>query len=203
MTEELEKNETQSQESVTPEETITSEEYEKLKLELIETKQQLEAANQEILRRIAEFQTFQRRKNQEIQAIRKYGAEELIKSFIPALNDLDRSVAHVDSASEKTLKDALVMLQKRVENILNRFGVEKIAPQKGDRFDPNLHDAIAKLPTEEAPENTIMDVAENGWKLHDHLLDPAKVVVATALKEITVDTNSNSDEEFPKTPEES
>lgn len=208
MKEDLEKNstpysETNSESQVT-EEVSTDQEFEKLRSELATIKQQLEEAQQENLRRIAEYQTLQRRKNQEINEIKKYGAESLMKALIPALQDFDRILSHSETASEQALREALQMLHQKVENILQQNGLKKIAPNVGDKFDPNLHDAIAQVATNEAPDQSITVIAEKGWMLYDRLLQAAKVIVAVSPKVDTSEDIQQTDQETTeKTSEES
>lgn len=146
--------------------------------ELENVKKELEEVKKELLRSIAENQTIIRRKNNEMQDVRRYASESIVKSLIPALLDFDRVIQHSESSQEQTLQDAVKMLHQKVERILSQEGIKKIQPTIGDKFDPNFHDAISQVPTNEVEDHSIFAIAENGWMLHDRLLQPAKVVVA-------------------------
>ncbi len=162
-----------------------SEEVEELKTQIteLETKigeleKALQEAKNDTLRSIAETQTAQRRKHQELAEQRKYAPESLAKNLLPALLDLERIVHFSASTESAKVIEAVTMLQSKIARALETVGIEKIAPEPGMQFDPDLHEAVGSTPTLEHEEHTIAIVIEPGWKLHDHLLHAAKVLVA-------------------------
>ncbi|MDK9701376.1 MAG: nucleotide exchange factor GrpE [bacterium] len=150
-----------------------------LETQLAEKEKTLQDARNDVLRTLAELDTFRRRKNLEGLEIRKYGAEGLLKALLPALLDLDRLVQHSESVTDTgKLVEAIAMLQGKVEKALETAGALKIAPRPSDAFDPNLHEAIGQLPSNEFLPNHVAILVEPGWLLHERLLHAAKVLVA-------------------------
>jgi molecular chaperone GrpE len=88
------------------------------------------------------------------------------------MDDLSRAESHGDLAGSP-----LEIVAQKIRSGFERFGVAPVG-EVGEAFDPNRHEAIAKLPTEGATNETVADVIEVGYILGDRLLRPAKVAVA-------------------------
>ncbi len=130
----------------------------------------------------AEMQNMQQRFNKERASILKYEGQDLAKSILPALDNLERalSVSAGDPASKK-IQDGVELTYKSLSNALTDNGIVKIG-RAGDQFDPNLHNAIQKTPIddpEKQKEDTIAVVLQKGYQLHDRVLRPAMVSVYT------------------------
>ena len=89
-----------------------------------------------------------------------------------SVDDLNRADAHGDLAGSP-----LELVAQKIRTGFERFGVAAVG-EVGEAFDPNRHEAIAKLPTPGATSETVADVIEIGYVLGDRLLRPAKVAVA-------------------------
>ena len=126
------------------------------------------------LRAHAEMQNIQRRANEERQQLQKYRSQDLAKAILPSLDNLERALA-VEGLTDD-VKKGLEMVQESLVHALKEEGIEEIVAE-GD-FDHNYHMAIQTMPADdEHPADTIAQVFQKGYKLHDRILRPAMVVV--------------------------
>nr|DAX54010.1 MAG TPA: heat shock protein GrpE [Caudoviricetes sp.] len=126
------------------------------------------------LRAHAEMQNIQRRANEERQQLQKYRSQDLAKAILPSLDNLERALA-VEGLTDD-VKKGLEMVQESLVHALKEEGIEEI-PADGD-FDHNFHMAIQTMPADdEHPADTIAQVFQKGYKLHERVLRPAMVVV--------------------------
>jgi molecular chaperone GrpE len=120
----------------------------------------------------AELANFRQRVERDRQANRDAVIIEVIRSLLPAIDDLDRANTHGDLAGTP-----LELVAQKIAQSFERYGVAKVG-QVGEEFDPNLHEAIMRMPTQEAPAETVADVLEVGYTLGERLIRPAKVAVS-------------------------
>lgn len=120
----------------------------------------------------AEFANYRKRIERDREANREGNIAEVVKSMLPVLDDLSLAEAHGD------LSDGpMAVIVQKLRASLDKFGLIVIG-EKGDVFDPHLHEALVQLPTPGVTVNTIADVIAPGYKLGERLLRPAKVAVA-------------------------
>ncbi|WP_204983441.1 nucleotide exchange factor GrpE [Streptococcus equinus] len=125
------------------------------------------------LRAHAEMQNIQRRANEERQQLQKYRSQDLAKAILPSLDNLERALA-VEGLTDD-VKKGLEMTRDSLVRALNEEGVEEVVVEN---FDHNLHMAVQTLPADdEHPVDSIAQVLQKGYKLHERLLRPAMVVV--------------------------
>ena len=125
------------------------------------------------LRAHAEMQNIQRRANEERQQLQKYRSQDLAKAILPSLDNLERALA-VEGLTDD-VKKGLEMTRDSLIRALNEEGVEEVV---AENFDHNLHMAVQTLPADdEHPADSIAQVLQKGYKLHERLLRPAMVVV--------------------------
>jgi molecular chaperone GrpE len=126
------------------------------------------------LRVSAEMQNVQRRANEERLQLIKYRSQDLAKKILASLDNLERALA-VDGLTED-VKKGLEMVQESLISALKEEGVEEVSYES---FDHNLHMAVQSVPADdEHPADTIVQVFQKGYQLHERLLRPAMVVVA-------------------------
>ncbi|NJD61572.1 MAG: nucleotide exchange factor GrpE [Deltaproteobacteria bacterium] len=128
----------------------------------------------------AEFDNYRKRVAREKEAVVSYGNERLLRAILPFLDNLERAMAQAgaESASEGLLA-GVRLTHDQLLSELGKFGLEPVSAE-GERFDPNLHEAIAQVPWEGKPEGTVLSVAVKGYLLNGRLLRPAQVTVAAA-----------------------
>lgn len=136
----------------------------------------LRAREDELLRALAELQNIQRRRKQEMDAAARYASEALVRELLVVLDDFERAL-RAPAPPDDPFRAGVALVHDRLVKILEREGVEPIRPH-GERFDPELHDAIAHLPIPGAEPGTVVEVAVPGYRYRDRVLRHAKVVVA-------------------------
>jgi molecular chaperone GrpE len=119
----------------------------------------------------AEFVNYKNRVKRDRDVARNSAIAEVIRAFLPALDDLTRAENHGD------LEDSpFLAVVTKLRNAGDKFGLKTFAA-KGDKFDPELHNALVQTPSAEVTETVIADVVEPGFMLGDRLLRPAMVAV--------------------------
>lgn len=125
------------------------------------------------LRAHAEMQNIQRRSNEERQQLQKYRSQDLAKAILPSLDNIERALA-VEGLTDD-VKKGLEMVQESLVQALKEEGIEEVSTES---FDHNLHMAVQTIPADdEHPADTIAQVFQKGYKLHERLLRPAMVIV--------------------------
>ena len=119
----------------------------------------------------AEFVNYKARVERDRDVSRNAAIAEVLRSLLPALDDLSRAEAHGDLEGSPF---AAVVAKLRASG--EKFGLKTFGA-KGDKFDPELHEALVQTPTAEVTENTVADVVESGYMVGDRLLRAAKVAV--------------------------
>ena len=146
-------------------------------------KEELEALNNKYIRLAADFDNFRKRQMTEKENLLKYGAEDTLKKIITALDTFERARKSVVSLSEcEKIKESYEVGIKQLYDTLDKIGLKKIEA-KGEEFDPNLHEAVMRTPTNDYPVHTVIDELQTGYKLHDKVLRPTFVNVADEAEE--------------------
>lgn len=143
---------------------------------------QLAEAEQEwkdkYMRLSAEFDNYRKRTLKEKMDLITAGGEDVIKSVLLVVDDLDRALAAMESAKDvAAVKEGVVLIAQKFGDTLRSKGVAEIV-SLGESLDTDLHEAIAKFPVQEADKKgKIIDVVQKGYKLKDKVIRHAKVVV--------------------------
>ncbi len=127
----------------------------------------------DMLRAQAELVNFRTRVERDRVANREAVIAEVIRSLLPALDDLARAEAHGDLVEGAPL----TLVAQKLRGAFEKFGLRQIG-EKGEAFDPAFHEAVVQLPSPDVTVNTIADVIEPGYVLGDRLVRPAKVAVS-------------------------
>jgi molecular chaperone GrpE len=128
----------------------------------------------------ADFENYQKRSRRDLEQERAYWHGSLAQDLLPILDNFERAVAAAKQAGETgPLVQGVSMIQSQVMDVLRRHGITPIEAH-GQPFDPNLHQAVMQQPSADVPPNTVLQVLEQGFKLHDRVLRPARVVVSSA-----------------------
>jgi molecular chaperone GrpE len=127
---------------------------------------------QDLQRLQADFVNYRARVERDRGAERQAAIAEAIRAFLPALDDLTRAEAHGDMQEGTPMAAIATKLKAAGE----KFGLKSFGA-KGDKFDPEHHDALVQTPNPEVTEATVADVIELGYQIGDRMLRPAKVAV--------------------------
>lgn len=122
------------------------------------------------LRALADLENYRKRSAQEVERRVAEQAERLLLDWIEAVDSVDRALGMQPS-------DGLHSVLEQMEAILAREGVARVGAA-GDRFDPELHEAISVQESDEVPDRTVLDVARSGYRHGERVLRPAQVVVS-------------------------
>jgi molecular chaperone GrpE len=132
------------------------------------------------LRAKAEAENIRRRAEEEISKARKFAVESFAESLLPVRDSLEAAIAsHVakpDTLVETVIEGVHATL-RQLASALERNKVIEVNPPAGDKFDPNLHQAISMVPAEQEA-NTVVGVLQKGYTIADRVLRPALVTVA-------------------------
>ena len=143
-----------------------------------DTGERLKDTHERLLRSAAEFENFRKRAAKEKEDTQKFGAERMLRDFLPVADNLERALDHAEQHDLKQVIEGVRLVQKQLESALRRHGVVSFSAV-GEAFDPNLHEALMQQESDEAP-NTVLTEMARGYKLNDRLIRPAAVVVAKA-----------------------
>jgi len=171
-------------------------ELSRLREKIRDLEKQVEASDREAeeyldhLKRLkAEFENYKKRMVKERQQIVTWAIEDLIKEFLPVLDDLERAI---DSASISqdfsSLIQGIKMVYDHFKQLLKKKGLEEISSQ-GEEFDPNLHEAIMRIESDEHPDNVVVEEMRKGYKFKDRVLRPAMVKVNRRKKPASDSSN--------------
>ena len=136
-------------------------------------------ARQDMLRMQADMENVRKRLIREQEKARRRTLERFMNDLLPVRDSLERGLeaATDPSASIESLREGKQLIMKMLSKAMGDHGLEIIDPQ-GEAFNPEKHEAMTMLPSAEHDENTVIDVLEKGYQLHDRLIRPAKVVVS-------------------------
>ncbi len=124
----------------------------------------------------AELENFRKRSEKQQQEFREYAIADAMKALLPILDSLDRAL-NTKAASREDFHAGIELIDKQFHDALAKLGVQPVQAQ-GEPFDPNLHQAIQMVDTDEVEDNHVIDELQRGYKLKDRLLRPAMVRVA-------------------------
>jgi molecular chaperone GrpE len=128
----------------------------------------------------AEFENYQKRAQRDLATERRFAQAPLAGDLLPALDNLERAIAAADKGGEKgSLTQGVEMVHTQLLDTLRRHGVTRI-DALGKPFDPNLHQAVMQQPAADHPPQTVLQVLEPGYMIHERVLRPARVIVSTA-----------------------
>ena len=143
-----------------------------------EYKEKYEDLNNKYIRLAADFDNFRKRTIQEKEELSKYATVEVLKKIATVLDTFDRAKEQLKEIDNcQTVKDGYEGAYKQFIDTLTKIGMEEIEAL-GKEFNPNEHEAITQIPTDEYEPDTVAVVAQKGYKLQDRIIRPALVGVA-------------------------
>lgn len=137
-----------------------------------------------LLRVLAEMENLRRRTEREIADTRLYGISAFARDIVAVADNMDRALAALDAAlrekadaGTKALLDGVELTERELSKVLEKHGVKKFEPL-GEKFDPNLHQAMFEIPDASRPAGTVAQVVQPGYIIGERVLRPALVAVA-------------------------
>jgi len=175
----------QNQNPAAPEEEIALEQEQILEDNLTDKlKAEVEYLKDQLLRALAENENIIKRAQKQVEDANKFAASSLFKDLINIIENLHRTIDNITPEKLETdpflksIYEGVNMILKDFSSVMIKNGLRRIAPNKGDKFDHNLHQAVAQVPSEEFEANSIIEVMQAGYAIHERLLRPAMVVVS-------------------------
>ncbi len=154
--------------------------------ELDALKEQLDAAQDQLLRNAAEFQNYRRRAEQEKSQLVELGKSVVLRQFLDVLDDLQRSLDAADLVGQRegdprgafdALKQGVELVNKKFMDELSRYDVRPIEAV-GNPFDESEHEAVMQQADTDAAPGTVIEELQKGYRMGDRVLRHAKVIVA-------------------------
>jgi len=138
-----------------------------------------------VLRTLAEMENLRKRTDREVNDMRQYGIASFARDVLAVADNMERALEALDAELRETanpgvkaLLDGVELTERELLKVLDKHGVKKFEPQKGDKFDPNLHQAMYELPDPSQPAGTVAQVVQPGYMIGERMLRPALVGVA-------------------------
>lgn len=130
------------------------------------------------LRGLAELDNVRKRAEREIANNTRYGAERLLRDLLAICDSLElgQQAAAASEATVASIAEGLSLTQRQLLGLLERNGVTVVDPV-GEPFDPEFHEAVSVAPSDRVAANHVLAVMQKGYRLHDRVLRPARVVV--------------------------
>jgi molecular chaperone GrpE len=141
-------------------------------------KQELDQTKDKYLRLVAEFDNYKRRTAREKQELTQTAGKDVLQSLLAVLDDTDRAAKQLETSEDlNIIKEGISLVFNKLRNTVTQKGLKKMESLH-QPFDPELHEAIAEVPTQdESLQGKVMDEIEPGYYLNDKLIRHAKVVV--------------------------
>jgi len=129
------------------------------------------------VRERADLENYRKRTQREKEEIIKYGNETLLMEILPAVDNMERALDHLDPESQDQVVVGIRMTLDMMNSALKKFGVTPVTAEKGGEFDSALHQAMGQI-VSDLPVNSIAEVFQKGYLLNERLLRPAMVMVS-------------------------
>lgn len=137
-----------------------------------------------LLRTLAEMENLRRRTEKEVKDARDYAVSGFARDLLSVADNFDRALSAVpaelrasDVPGATALVEGVELTGRELLKVLEKHGVRKLSPQ-GERFDPNLHQAMFEIPNTEVPSGTVLQVLQDGFAIGGRVLRPALVGVS-------------------------
>ena len=131
------------------------------------------------VRATAELDNVRKRTTRDIENAHKYALDKFINELLPVLDSMEMGiVASVEADDVSSLREGLELTLKMFCSSLEKSGVHPVNPQKGDKFNPDQHEAVTMQEVDDAESGTVITTLQKGYELNGRLIRPAMVIVA-------------------------
>ncbi|MGC7870124.1 nucleotide exchange factor GrpE [Desulfosporosinus sp. SYSU MS00001] len=166
-------NDNSNSNEMTPAEKILA-----LEAELTQAKAKADENYDRFLRLQAEFDNYRRRTQKEKTEIVKYASEQLVSELLPVLDNFERATSSAQNNPDITVfSQGVDMILRQLQTALSKVGLKPMEAV-GQPFDPNLHEAVMRVESEDHPENTVVEELQKGYFLKEKVLRPSMVKVS-------------------------
>ncbi len=148
----------------------------KLRQRLIETEKVVEIKEDRLMRLAAEFENYKKRTRQEWDLLKNQANAGLLKEILSVLDDIDRAFEHSGDSIEH-FRGGVTLIHSSLLDLLRRNGLSEIEAV-GKPFDPQYHEALAEMQSEDVEAGIVAEVVQKGYMLNDQVIRPTRVVVS-------------------------
>ncbi len=143
---------------------------------------ELESAREQHLRAVAELENVRRRAARDVENAHKYGVERFAAEILSVKDAMEMGLqSAAESEAESAIADGFRATLKLLDQSLAKFGISVVDPQ-GEPFDPEYHEAMSAQPSAAHEPGIVLMVVQKGYRIHDRLLRPARVIVSRAAE---------------------
>ena len=156
---------------------------EKTSDEILALKEEISDLTDKLLRNAADAENVRKRCEKQLEEAKIYAIGNFAKDMLSVMDNLSRALEHKPQEMSNEVKNILMgveMTKQEMINIFIKYKMNAISPSIGDKFDYNLHSAVAQVATNDHPEGTILSVMQAGYMIDGRLLRPAMVTVSKA-----------------------
>ncbi|MGN6545849.1 MAG: nucleotide exchange factor GrpE [Aureliella sp.] len=145
-----------------------------------ELAEKLKAAETEVLKSHAEVENFRKRLQRDADQQLRFANLPLVRDILDVMDNLKRATeaASGEAGNAAALLDGVKMVTQQLQNVLAKYACKPIEAV-GQPFDPNVHQAITQMPSDEVPAGTVLQEVAVGYLLHDRVVRPSQVIVST------------------------
>jgi molecular chaperone GrpE len=156
---------------------LTDEDIEGDEIEAL--RQERDSFKDKFMRALADAENARKRSEKDRREAENYGGSRLARDMLPVYDNLKRALEAADEETSAALLEGVELTMRELLNVFKKHGIEIIAPEVGDTFDPKMHQAMFEAPVPGTQAGDIIQVAAEGFMLHDRLLRPAQVGVSS------------------------
>ena len=150
--------------------------------EIVALKVERDDLKDRFIRALADAENSRKRADRDRREAEQYGGSKLARDLLPVYDSLKRAIEAIAPEQREAngaVIEGLDLTLREMTNVLKKHGVEAISPQPGDRFDPQIHQAMFEAPVPGTKAGDVLQVMADGFMLHDRLLRPAQVGVSS------------------------
>lgn len=137
-----------------------------------------------LMRALAEGENLRKRAERDRRDAEIYGGQKLARDLLSTFDNMTRALEHITDEqreANKALIDGIELTSRELISTFEKHQIVRVAPDKGDKFDPNLHQAMFEAPVADVKAGHIVQVMQEGFKIGDRLLRPAQVGVSSGV----------------------
>lgn len=152
---------------------------------ILELEAERDALKDKFMRALADAENARKRSERDRREAEQYGGARLSRDLLPVFDNMKRAIEAIPEEhreSNKAVIEGVELTMRELISVFKKHGIVPISPEKGDTFDPQLHEAMFEAPVPGTVAGEIIEVSADGFMLHDRLLRPAKVGVSSMPK---------------------
>lgn len=150
---------------------------------IAELEAERDSLRDKFMRALADAENARKRSDRDRREAEQYGGSRLARDLLPVFDNMKRAIESIPEESReenKAVIEGVELTMRELVNVFKKHGIEPISPEVGDKFDPQLHEAMFEAPVPGTKAGDIIQVEADGFLLHDRLLRPARVGVSSA-----------------------